>query len=270
MLLKNLIADVEARAGVTKAFQLILGASLLINVFMAGAFFTMDRTVRTILVPPEINKTFWVDGHNIGPEWLEQMGSWVISQYATVSPQTIEYQNSVLLKLVHPSVSGELAVRFKMGANRLKQENMSKIFMAREVRISEKGQAVALIGTQITFIADKRVPGDEVKAYLVVFDYDGSRTFIKELRETSPVRPFDPPNAPPTAETETVYQQPAQALPAEQQAGTQSPAPAPSAPSAPTAPAPTSAALPPAPQPNNPAVQDALQSGKAPTAPISR
>ena len=270
MLLKNLIADVEARAGVTKAFQLILGASLLINVFMAGAFFTMDRTVRTILVPPEINKTFWVDGHNIGPEWLEQMGSWVISQYATVSPQTIEYQNSVLLKLVHPSVSGELAVRFKMGANRLKQENMSKIFMAREVRISEKGQAVALIGTQITFIADKRVPGDEVKAYLVVFDYDGSRTFIKELRETSPVRPFDPPNAPPTAETETVYQQPAQALPAEQQAGTQSPAPAPSAPSAPTAPASTSAALPPAPQPNNPAVQDALQSGKAPTAPISR
>lgn len=270
MILKKLIADVEARAGVTKAFQMILAASLLTNVFMAGAFFTMDRTVRTILVPPEINKTFWVDGNHIGPEWLEQMGSWVISQYATVSPQTIEYQNSVLLKLVHPSVNGELAVRFKMGANRLKQENMSKIFMPREVRISEKGQAVALIGTQITFIADKRVPGDEVKAYLVGFDYDGSRTFIKELRETSPVRPFDPPNAPPTAETESVYQQPAQGVPAEQQAGSPAAAPAAQAPNTPATPAQTSTALPPAPQPNNPAVQEALQTGKAPAAPISR
>ena len=268
MILKKLIADVEARAGVTKAFQMILAASLLTNVFMAGAFCTMDRTVRTILVPPEINKTFWVDGNHIGPEWLEQMGSCVISQYATVSPQTIEYQNSVLLKLVHPSVNGELAVRFKMGANRLKQENMSKIFMPREVRISEKGQAVALIGTQITFIADKRVPGDEVKAYLVAFDYDGSRTFIKELRETSPVRPFDPPNAPPTAETESVYQQPAQGVPADQQAG--APAQAAPAPTAPATSVATPAALPPAPQPNSPAVQEALQSGKAPAAPISR
>ncbi|WP_126448129.1 type IV conjugative transfer system protein TraE [Sulfuricystis multivorans] len=242
MLLRKLMADVEARAGVTKAFQMILIASLLTNVFMAGAFFTMDRTVRTILVPPEINKTFWVDGKHIGPEWLEQMGSWVISQYATVSPQSIDYQNSVLLKLVHPSVNGELAVRFKMGANRLKQENMSKIFMPREVRISEKDQAVALIGTQSTFIADKRVPGDEVKAYLVVFDYDGSRTFIKELRETSPVRPFDPPNAPPTAETESLYQQPAQDVPAvQQQAGTFH-SPATPAPTAPVTPAATPAA----------------------------
>lgn len=272
MILKKLIADVEARAGVTKSFQLILGISLLTNVFMSGAFFTMDRTVRTILVPPEINKTFWVDGHNIGPEWLEQMGSWVISQYATVSPQTIEFQNSVLLKLVHPSVNGELAIRFKMGANRLKQENMSKIFMAREVRVSEKGRAVALIGTQITFIADKRVQGDEVKAYVVVFDYDGSRTFIKELRETSPVRPFDPPNSPPTAETETVYQQPAQSVVADQQVGTQTAIPVASvpAPAPPPGHAPSSDALPPPPQLNNPAIQDALQSGKAPSSPIPR
>lgn len=268
MNLKKLIADVEARAGVTKAFQMILAASLLTNVFMAGAFFTMDRTVRTVLVPPEINKTFWVDGNHIGPEWLEQMGSWVISQYATVSPQTIEYQNSVLLKLVHPSVNGELSIRFKMGANRLKQENMSRVFMPREVRISEKGQAVALIGTQITYIADKRVPGDEVKAYLVAFDYDGSRTFIKELRETSPARPFDPPNAPPTAETESLYQAPTQSVPVDPQAGGQ-PAGAP-APTAPASPAPTTAALPPAPQSNNTAVQEALQSGKSPVAPITR
>lgn len=267
MLLKNLMADVEARAGVTKAFQLILGASLLVNVFLAGAFFTMDRTVRTVIVPPEINKTFWVDGHNIGPEWLEQMGSWVISQYATVSPQTIEYQNSLLLKLVHPSVNGELAIRFKMGANRLKQENMSKIFMPREVRISEKGQAVALIGTQITFIADKRVQGDQVKAYLVAFDYDGSRTFIKELRETSPVRPFDPPSAPPTADSESVYQQPAQATSDQQDGLRDAVTPAPAVPVAQTQ---SSAALPPAPQPNAAAVQEALQAGRTPAAPTPR
>jgi conjugal transfer pilus assembly protein TraE len=269
MILNKLIADVEARAGVTKAFQLILGASLLTNVFMAGTFFSMDRTVRTILVPPEVSKTFWVDGRSVGPEYLEQMGSWVVSQYATVSPATIEYQNSLLLKYVHPSVNGELAIRFKMGANRLKAENMSKIFMPREVRISEKGQSVALIGTQVTFVADKRVPGDEIKAYLVAFDYDGSRVFIKELRETSPLKPFDPPNAPATAETESVYQPaPGQAAAANPDAQSATPAQAPTSPA--STPSPSAAGLPPAPQPNNPAVKEALQSGASPTAPVSR
>ena len=267
MILNKLIADVEARAGVTRAFQLILAASLLTNVFMAGAFVTMDRTIRTIFVPPEISKTFWVDGRTVGPEYLEQMGSWVVSQYATVSPATIDYQNSLLLKYVHPSVNGDLAIRFKVGANRLKSENMSKIFMPREVRISEKGQSVVLIGTQITFIADKRVPNDELKAYLVGFDYDGSRVFIKELRETNPLKPFDPPNAAVTTETESVYQPaPAQANPVttpDTQAPIQhSPASLPSPASTP--------GLPPAPQPNSAAIKDTLQSGSAPTVPVSR
>lgn len=194
MILHKLIADVEARAGVTRAFQLILSISLLTNVLMAGVLFTMDRTVRTILVPPETSKTFWVDGRRVGPEYLEQMGTWVVSQYATVSPSSIDYQNALLLKYVHPSVHGDLSIRFKMGASRIKSENISKIFMPREVRISESAHAVVLIGTQVTFIADKRVPNDEIKAYLVAFDYDGSRVVIKELRETSLQKPFDPPN----------------------------------------------------------------------------
>ena len=271
MLLNKLISDVEARAGVTKAFQLILGASLLTNVFMAGAFLTMDRTVRTILMPPEINKTFWVDGRSLGPEYLEQMGSWVISQYATVSPSTIDFQSNNLLKYVHPSVHGELSIRFKMGSNRLKAENMSKIFMPREVRISEKGQSVALIGTQTTYIADKRVPADEAKAFLVTFDYDGSRVYIKELRETNPVKPFDPPNAQMLAEQEAALQQDAANRANQAAAAAASPTEAtPPTQVAPSIPAAPMNGLPPAPQPSPTANKEALQSGIAPTTTPSR
>ena len=269
MLLKNLMADVEARGGVSRAFQLILSASLLTNVFMAGAFFTMDRTVRTILVPPEINKTFWVDGRSIAPEYLEQMGSWVISQYATVSPSTVDFQSNNLLKYVHPSIHGELAIRFKMGANRLRSENMAKIFQPREVRISEKGQSVAFIGSQTTWLGDKRVPNDEIKAYLVSFDYDGSRVYIKELRETNPSKPFDLQNAQAFAESEAALraQQASQAY-----AGTAAQVPGQDTVVAPTS-APSVAPagiLPPAPLPASPATQETLQSGRTPATPIFR
>ena len=234
MLLKKLMADVEARAGLTRLFQVVLGASLLTNILLAGVLLTMDRTVRTILAPPEINKTFWVDGRQLGPEYLEQMGAWIIQQYATVSPATVDYQNNLLLRYVHPSIHGDLAVRFQIGANRIKSENMSRVFMPREVRISEQGQSVAFIGALSTWIADKRVPADEIKAYLVTFDYDGSRTFIKELRETNAISPFDPPSAKQVSQIE--------AEEAERQRAAQIAAPAPQ-----TSVAPDGAALPPPP-----------------------
>lgn len=265
MILQKLLADVEARAGVSRAFQMILGASLLTNVFMAGAFFTMDRTVRTILVPPEISKTFWVDGRSIGPEYLEQMGTWVISLYATVSPSSIDYQNALLLKYVHPMINGDLSIRFKVGANRIKSENITKIFMPREVRVSEGGQAVALIGTQTTYIADKRAD-DEMKAYMVAFDYDGSRVQIKELREANPISPFDPPlptakpeetvtyrmEPPPPAQAQAIAKPAAPALPAE--AGQPNASPN----------------LPPAPMGNSPSVKESIQSGITPATPLNR
>ena len=267
MLLQKLMADVEARAGVSKAFQMILGVSLLTNVLMAGGFLAMDTNVRTIMVPPEINKTFWVDGRALGPEYMEQMGAWVISQFATVSPTTIEFQNANLLKYVHPSAHGELAMRFQVGANRLKSENMSKIFSPREIRLSEKGQAVAMIGVQSTWIADKRVPNDQQKGYLVSFAYSNGRTYIKELRETNPEHAFEAPSASALskAEADAAAQPSGAAL---------QPVSGLSAPNLKTpdgnAPAAQVPALPPAPpQPANPAVQESLQSGNAP-APIAR
>jgi conjugal transfer pilus assembly protein TraE len=256
MILENLIKDVEARAGVTKAFQFILGASLLTNVFMAGAYATMDRTVRTVLVPPEIKQSFWVDGRNISPEYLEQMGTWVISQFATISPSTIDFQNNSLLKYVHPSVHGDLAIRFKMGANRLKAENLSKIFLPREVRISEKGQSVALIGMQTIWIGDKRV-SEAMKAYVVTFEYDGSRVTIKELREASIQKPFDAPVQ--TAGAEMAMESQQVALP--QQA-----TPIAGDPVIQNTTSISTTGLPPAPlPPSSPAAQEALQAGALPT-----
>lgn len=235
MLVDKLIADVKARGGVSRAFQLILGASLITNVLLAGTIMTMDRTVRTIFIPPEVNKSFWVDGRTLSPEYLEQMGSWVISQFSTVSPASIDMQNANLLKLVHPSQYGELSIRFKLAANRLKADNLSKIFEPREVRISEKGQAMVMIGTVTAWVGGNRIPGDKVVAYLVSFDYDGSKTSIKELRETDPGNPFNPPNEKQIAEAESAA---TQALSLPPQADSQGHA---------LQPAPETADLPPAP-----------------------
>lgn len=253
MLLKNLVSDLEAKAGLSRSFQAILVASVLTNVFMAGALATMDKTVRTVMMPPEVTKSFWVDGRSVSPEYLEQMGTWVIQQFASVTPGSADYQKDSILRYVHPSVYGDLNVRFQHGANRLKSENISKIFFPREVRISQQLQALALIGVQQTWIADKRA-GDEMKAYVVMFHYDGAKVTIKELRETNIKDPFSQQGTvPEIAEAQAAT---AVAMP---QPSAQPAAPEPAA----VAPQPT-LGLPPAPQTTSAQASEALQTGALP------
>ena len=189
---KRFSLDLKARAGVGTVFQAIMVCSLLTNILMGIGFATMDKTIRMAVVPPEITKTFWFDGRKISQEYLEQMGTWIIDLYATVTPANIDYRNGLILKYVHPTEYGELSVRFKTTSRKIKRDNLSKHFQPREIRISEESNAVVLIGVQDIWVGDKRVLGNTLKAFYVAFHYDGSKVTIKELRETDPKRPFDP------------------------------------------------------------------------------
>ena len=247
----NLVRDIKAKTGFGLVLQLILMMALLGNILLAIAIVTMDRTVRTIFVPPEITKTFWVDGKKLGPEYLEQMGEWVVYLFATTTPASVDYKTSQILKYVHPSVFGELSIRFKAGSKRLKQENLSRFFLPREVRISESAQAVAFIGVLDSWISDKHLPAEQ-KAYLVVFDWDGSHTTIKELRETDPKSPFEPMSEQAAAALAVSVEQSAISTLADGEPANPSP----------TQSAPTS--LPPAPPASSPAAQSALEVGQLP------
>lgn len=197
MHVNKLIADVEAKTGVTKFMQILMVGLVLGNILQAANYMMIDKSVRVQLVPPEINKSFWVDGKRLAPEYIEQMGEYIVLKYASVSPATIDANNALILKHVHPAVFGDLSVRFKASATKLKQDSVARYFFPKEVRISEQNQAAAFIGLVETWIGDKKMPNPELKAYLVAFQYVGGTVTVKELRETSEKDPFAPPSAKP-------------------------------------------------------------------------
>lgn len=195
MELKNFLRDVEARTAVSKFMQLLLIGSMTLNILLAAMYLSIDKSVRTQLVPPEITKSFWVDGKRLSPEYLDQMGDYVVAKFASVTPATIDVNNALLLRYVHPTVFGELSVRFKTAAEKLKREGIARHFFVKEVQISEDSQSAAYIGLVETWVGDKKLPSPEYKAYLVGFQYEGGVVTIRELRETSPEKPFAPPTA---------------------------------------------------------------------------
>lgn len=140
---------------------------------------------RTILVPPTIDKTFWVTRDQVSREYLEQMGSFISWLILDVSPASIDWKKGILLNYVAPDRHGALQSQQDIEAERLKRINASTTFLPQQLVPDEAQQNVVIRGrlrTQVNGLETAL----ETKAYLAQFSYAGARMHLKSFKEISP------------------------------------------------------------------------------------
>ena len=139
-------------------------------------------TVRTVIVPPSLNKTFWVSGDKASSEYLEQMGSFVVWLILDVTPSTIDWKKDILLGYVEPEQYGPLKTRQEVEAERLKRINAATVFAPQQLVPSEEGQSIVIRGRLRTLVNGFETAND-LKAYRVEFSYAGARMHLKSFKE---------------------------------------------------------------------------------------
>lgn len=153
---------------------------------------------RQTMVPPTIDKTFWVNKKRVSPEYLEQMGYFIGQLVLSATPDNVEYQTKVLLQYACPSAYGKLKTDQAVAGNALKRDSISTLFNTRLIQVDEKTLKAALTGTMTTWVSNKKAP-DYAKTYLGKFEYQNGRICVADFKETSSDDPFglkQPANAP--------------------------------------------------------------------------
>lgn len=137
---------------------------------------------RTIVVPPTINKTFWVTQDRVSKEYLEQMASFVAWLILDVTPATVDWKKDVLLNYAAPEQHGALKSRQEVEADRLKRINASTFFLPQQLVANDQDQTVAIRGRLRTQVNGQETATD-TKAYLAEFQYAGGRVHLKAFKE---------------------------------------------------------------------------------------
>ena len=101
---QNAIKELRARNRNMGFVISILSLCLLISVV---SVLSVLGTERTIVVPPNISKTFWVTGTKASADYLEQMGSFIAWLILDVSPASIDWKRDMLLTYVSPDVGAD-------------------------------------------------------------------------------------------------------------------------------------------------------------------
>ncbi len=190
MRLEWLRADLAGTRRATAFLALLLVASLLATLTLAVVALRQAGRERVVLVPPVVNKSFWVETGRASPEYLEQMGYFLAQLTLNVTPQSVEHQAQVLLRYAAPAAYGDLRTTMLSTAERVKRDGASTVFSPRDLLVDEATQRVGLRGLLTTFISDRRV-SEISKGYVIELEYSAGRIFLKSFRETNPNDPLE-------------------------------------------------------------------------------
>ena len=166
--------------------------SCVANIVFAMAFLKMIGHERTVIVPPTINKTFWVDHEKVSGDYLEQMAAFAGYLSLNVAPSTVDYQNKVLLTYVCPGSYGAFELEGRSTAERIRRDNASQLFLPRSITVDEATLRVALAGSLLTMVNTTQVSNVN-KTFLAEFEYRGGKISVQRPQQRvhdNPIKPM--------------------------------------------------------------------------------
>ena len=139
---------------------------------------------KTVIVPPVIEKSFWVSGNEVSKNYLEQMAYWYAGLALNVTPTTGAYQKQQFLHYATPSDTGRIAAEMTLRLDFFSKNNTSTLFTAQKLNTDEKLMKVAIVGELDTFVGDKRASARRT-VFVIGFKYLNGRLYVSEFKETS-------------------------------------------------------------------------------------
>ena len=161
------------------------------NVFLSLAFCLVFLTVllslllfrkteRVIVVPATIEKEFWVEGANVSPSYLEQMGCFVGDLLLTRSPSSADMQLTILMRQVDPHFAPHLREKLSKELAKLRKDKASYVFFKINVVVNPDNLSVTLEGDRTLFLGDK-VLSNVRESYRLGFANNGGRLQLASL-----------------------------------------------------------------------------------------
>lgn len=184
-----------ARKVKVRDLGIILSTSAIL--ILSIAIVSLAGNVKTIIMPPVINKTFWVEDATASDTYIRDMTEFFVQLALNVSPGSVNDKKDMFLRYVHSGSKGNLQAKMGVEADRIIRFNASQVFYPEGgVFISSKDSLSAGVnGKLITMIGNTSnlpVP----KTYRFKYKIDAGQIRVIEFTEASQNDPFNPKTDP--------------------------------------------------------------------------
>ena len=157
------------------------------NLMLVSQVMLSDSREKTIVVPPNLERPFSVQGDEASPEYLAQLGEWFASLALSYTPKNLDYRTNAFLRYAAPESYSVLQTQLQEEAERIKRNEMSAMFFPVDAKV--RGNFVAIKGQQILRVG-KEIVAEHSIAYRMQFRLQDGFLHIIEFREVNREKPF--------------------------------------------------------------------------------
>ncbi|MCY4324728.1 MAG: type IV conjugative transfer system protein TraE, partial [Betaproteobacteria bacterium] len=125
---------------------------------MAGAMLALAaRSERVVVVPPEVNESFWVEEDSVSRGYFLEWGYYIVSLLLNVSPGAVDYHNEVLLRYAAPEYRERMRTSLAAAAAKLRREDLTTAFAVSAVEVDVGQGRVAFAGSLASYVKGRRI-----------------------------------------------------------------------------------------------------------------
>lgn len=165
---------------------IILTLCLFMALYVAAKNATRERT---IITPPEIRNTFWIDSNDASPEYLQEMSTYFVLLVNNISPSNVDYQKKLFLNKVNPAQQGQLSMVLDKQAQRIKRNNLITMFYIKGFKIDSQANKVIVTGQLDSLVGDTMVSSKE-KVYRIGYQIIDGKLYVNEYGEVDSADPW--------------------------------------------------------------------------------
>lgn len=163
-------------------YLMLASVSLLLNLILSIGILLVSNHERIVIVPPGINKSFWVDEAHVSPEYLSEMSLFFANLRFNVTPSNIAMQRDLLLRYVHPAFYEILKTELLSEADHINKEHIVTAFYPVNVVVDHKNLMSRVTGDLQSFVGDMQLPLKRF-TYQMNFSYNNGRLLMKSFEE---------------------------------------------------------------------------------------
>lgn len=184
MKLTNQHAQLQKLFGQRNTYMLIALGNIVLSICLIFVVLILSlRTKIEILVPPQINKSFWVSGEQVSPQYLDEMSRFIADLRFNLTPESSATQRETLLRYTDPTFYNEFKALLIKEADYVAEQHISIAFYpTQDIRVDAKRLKTIVEGDLKSSVGDTAIPAKHVK-YLLLFKYNYGRLFIKQFQE---------------------------------------------------------------------------------------
>ena len=163
-------------------YLLLSAGLLLLNILLVLLAMSLENRERIILIPPTIERSFWVNQKSVSPEYLAEMSTFFVGLRCSVTVSNASAQRDILLRYIEPRFYDSLKNTLIQEAQQLSKNHVSTVFYPTSVQVDAKQFLAHVTGDLIAIVGNTTLPAQRV-TYQLRYRYDTGRLWVSAFEE---------------------------------------------------------------------------------------